>query len=258
MKTKLFFSIFLLPFLASAQFSQNFDAATTTPTGWTVINGGDANGFIFAVGAPNSAYSAPNAAQINYSTTAHDDYLVTPAITVTAGVNDRLTYYVKNQDPDYVENFAVKISTTTPTAAAFTTTVTPSAGAPNTWTKFTINLTPYIGQTIYIGFHATSTDKFRLLFDDIVNDSAASLAIDDVVKSTSKVVISPNPMKDFLNISNADKKILEVAFYSIDGKLIKTSKKNASTISVNDLKSGVYIIKVKTSDSEETFKVIKE
>ena len=258
MKTKLFFSIFILPFFAHAQFSQNFDAATTTPAGWTVINGGDANGFIFAVGAPNSAYSTPNAAQINYSATAHDDYLVTPAITVTAGVSDRLTYYVKNQDPLYVENYAVKISTTTPTAAAFTTTVTPSAGAPNTWTQFTVNLTPYIGQTIYIGFHATSTDQFRLLFDNIVNDSATSLATNDIIKSASKISLSPNPMKDVLNISTADKKILETTFYSIDGKLIKTSKNNASTISVDDLKSGVYIVKVKTSDSEETFKVIKE
>lgn len=258
MKTKLFFSIFLLPFLANAQFSQNFDAATTAPTGWTVINGGDANGFIFDVGAPNSAYSSPNAAQINYSATAHNDYLVTPAITVTAGVNDRLTYYVKNQDPLYVEDYAVKISTTTPTAAAFTTTITPSAGAPNTWTQFTINLVPYIGQTIYVGFHATSTDKFRLLFDNIVSDSGGSLAIEDVVKSTSKVVISPNPMKDVLNISNVGKKILEVSFYSIDGKLIKTIKKDTSTILVNDLKSGVYIVKIKTSDSEEMFKVIKD
>lgn len=256
MKTKLLSLLFVLPFLANAQFSQNFDAGTTTPTGWTVLNGGDANTFIFIVGAPNSAHSMPNAAQINYSSTAHDDYLVTPAITVTAGVSDRLTYYVKNQDPLYVENYEVKLSSTTPTAAAFTTVLTPSAGAPNTWTQFTINLTPYIGQTVYVGFHATSTDMFRLLFDDIVNDSATTLAVNEVVKS--KVTISPNPMKDVVNISTADKKLTDVTFYSAEGKLVKSIKENISSIPVNDLKSGVYIIKVKTSDSEQTFKVIKE
>lgn len=172
MKTKLLAMLFALPFLSNAQFSQNFDAGTTTPTGWTVINGGDANTFVFGVGAPGSAFSAPNAAQINYSASAHDDYLVTPAITVTAGVNDRLTYFVKNQDPLYVEDYEVKLSTTTATAAAFTTTLTASAPAPSSWTQFVIDLTPYVGQTVYVGFHATSTDKFRLLFDNIVNDTA--------------------------------------------------------------------------------------
>ena len=166
----LFFGI-----VASAQFSENFDAATTAPAGWTVLNAGGANGFIFDVGSAGSAFSAPNAAQINYNATAHDDYLVTPAITVTAGLNDRLTYYAKNQDPLYVESYEVKLSSTTATAAAFTTTVTPVAEAPNTWTQFTIDLTPYLGQTIYIGFHAVSTDKFRLLFDNVVNDTPPAI-----------------------------------------------------------------------------------
>jgi hypothetical protein len=155
----------------NAQWSQNFDAGTTTPAGWTVLNGGGTSTFIFGVGAPGSAYSQPNAAQINYDAIAHDDYLVTPQINVTAGVNDRLTYFVKNQDPAFVEQYEVKLSTTTATAAAFTVTLTPAANAPNTWTQFIIDLTPYVGQQVYIGFHAISTDKFRLLFDDIVSDT---------------------------------------------------------------------------------------
>lgn len=176
-KITLLFTL-LFGIVATAQFSENFDGATTAPPGWTVINGGGPSGFIFGVGAPGSAFSAPNAAQINYDAVAHDDYLVTPAITVTAGLNDRLTYYVKNQDPDYVESYEVKLSSTTPTAAAFTVTVTPVAEAPNVWTQFTIDLTPYLGQTIYIGFHAVSADQFRLLFDDVVNDTPPTLAPD--------------------------------------------------------------------------------
>ena len=159
------------------QFSESFDAGTTAPAGWSVITGGGPNTFIFGVGAPGSAFSAPNAAQINYDAVAHDDYLVTPQITVTAGLNDRLTYYVKNQDPAFVEAYEVKLSTTTAAAAGdFTVVVTPEADAPNAWTQFTIDLTPYVGQSIYIGFHAVSTDKFRLLFDNVVNDTPPSVA----------------------------------------------------------------------------------
>lgn len=174
---KILLSCFLaLGIVANAQFSENFDASTSTPAGWTVINGGDANTFIFGPGAPGSSLSSPNAAQINYSTAAHDDYLVTPAITVAAGVNDRLTFFVKNQDPAYVENYDVKVSTTTATAAAFTTFLKPNAPAPNAWTQVVLDLTPYLGQTIYVGFHATSADMFRLLFDNVVNDTAPTVA----------------------------------------------------------------------------------
>ena len=170
---KILLSCFLaLGIGASAQFVENFDAGTTAPAGWTVINGGGPNTFIFNAGAPGSVLSSPNAAQINYDAVAHDDYLVTPAITVTAGLNDRLTYFVKNQDPAYVEDYDVKISTTTATAAAFTTFIKTNAPAPSVWTQVVLDLTPYVGQTIYVGFHATSTDKFRLLFDNIVNDTA--------------------------------------------------------------------------------------
>lgn len=174
---KILLSCFLaLGLCANAQFSENFDAATTVPAGWAVINGGGTSTFIFGPGAPGSILSAPNAAQINYDTVAHDDYLVTPSITVAAGVNDRLTFFVKNQDPLYVENYDVKVSTTTATAAAFTTFIKVNGPAPNTWTQVILDLTPYVGQTIYLGFHATSTDKFRLLFDNVVNDTAPTVA----------------------------------------------------------------------------------
>jgi len=162
---------FLMCSSMNAQFSQNFDASTSLPTGWSVINGGDANTFTVGPASTGSAFSQPNSVYIAYSATAHNDYLVTPLINVTAGVNDRLTYYVKNQDPLYVENYDVRISTTTATAAAFTTTVVANGPAPSTWTQMTIDLRPYIGSSVYVGFHATSTDMFRLHFDDIVSDT---------------------------------------------------------------------------------------
>ena len=178
MKTKLLFLLLTLSLLSYGQFSENFDASTTLPSGWSVINGGDTNGFTIGPASTGSALTSPNSVYIVYSATAHDDYLVTPAITVTAGLNDRLTYFVKNQDPAYVESYEVKLSTATATAADFTTTLTPLAQAPNSWTQFVIDLTPYVGQTVYVGFHAVSTDMFRLHFDNIVNDTAPLVAPD--------------------------------------------------------------------------------
>ena len=153
---------------ANAQFVQNFDAGTTTPTGWTVINGGDTNGFVFGTvptgGTVTTAQSGTNVARITYGSTAHDDYLVTPAIAVQAGVNDRLSFYVASFSSSYTENYNVMLSTTTPTAAAFTTTLKATSKAPAAWTKVTLDLTPYVGQTVYVGFHAVDTNQWYLMY----------------------------------------------------------------------------------------------
>lgn len=167
MKKKLLSALLALPCFALAQFTQNFDAGTTLPTGWSVINGGDANTFAIGPASANSAYSLPNSAYIVYSAAAHDDYLVTPQFLVTDGVSDRLTFYVKNQDPNFVEDYAVKLSNAGNTAADFTVTLQASAPAPSSWTFVSIDLSAYEGQQVYVGFHATSADMFRLHLDDI-------------------------------------------------------------------------------------------
>ena len=194
MKKLLLLLLLTFNVVSYSQFTQNFDAGTTAPAGWTVLNAGGASTFIFGAGAPGSAFSAPNAAQINYDAVAHNDYLVTPRITVTAGVSDRLTYYVKNQDPAYVEQYAVKLSTTTAVAANFTTILRAVGNAPDTWTQFIIDLTPYIGQQVFVGFQAVSTDKFRLLFDNINNDSPPSCEAPSigsaVVNSTTSATLN--------------------------------------------------------------------
>ena len=176
-KTLLFLSL-LLAFSSNSwsQFIQNFDGATTTPAGWSIINGGDLNTWGFGAPLDGVAYNGTNVAKITYnSSTAHNDYLVTPQITVVAGLNDRLTFRVRNYSVSYVEHFDVKLSTTSASPAAnFTTTLLVDTAAPSTWTKMILDLTPYIGQSIYVGFHATSLDKWELYFDNIVNDTATA------------------------------------------------------------------------------------
>lgn len=181
MKKSLLVLVFLLTFIttATAQFIQNFDAATTTPAGWGIINGGDVKTWNFGAPGNGNAYNGTNVAKITYtSTAAHDDYLVTPLITVVAGVNDQLSFRVCNGLSTYVEHFDVKIATSAPTnAASFTTTLMADTAAPDTWTKISLDLTPYIGQSIYIGFHATSMDMYELYLDNIVSESITTCLI---------------------------------------------------------------------------------
>lgn len=170
---KLLFVLMVMPFIANAQFFQNFDASTSMPAGWTVLNGGDPNTWsvVNYSGGSAVAYSGTNTVSIGYNSAAHDDYLVTPAITVTAGVNNFLSFFARSRDPLYPETISVKVSTTTPTAVAFTNvlaaSVAPASGSD--FYKFSYDLSAYVGQTIYIGFYSATTDMFFFDIDDVYN-----------------------------------------------------------------------------------------
>jgi len=163
-----------------AQFTENFDSNLNIPIGWTVINGGDDNAWEildtddeFGV----AAHSGNNAAGIFYDVDIeHDDYLITPAITVTAGVSDYFSFWGRSLDPDYPEQIMLKISTTGVDATDFTVNladiVAPSSGLD--YHKFAYDLTPFIGQTIYIAFYSSTVDKFVFEVDDVVNGALPS------------------------------------------------------------------------------------
>ncbi len=150
-----------------SQFSENFDAATTLPTGWSVINNGDANTWYMSTPGTGAAHSLSNVARIDYSSTAHDDYLITPQFTVTVGSSDLLTLWAKSRSSFFAEPFDILLSSTDNTAPAFTTVIASAVNPTTSWAKYTYNLNAYAGQTVYIAFHSTTTDEFELYLDDI-------------------------------------------------------------------------------------------
>jgi hypothetical protein len=169
--TLLIATIFGFNASGSAQFLENFDAGITIPAGWSVITGGDANTWQVSTPGTGTAHSGTNVARIYYSAAAHDDYLVTPQFTVTAGVSNRLSLWARNRSASFPEPFDILISTTGNAAADFTTTIAPAVSPPITWTKYTYDLSTYVGQSVYIAFHSITTNQFQLYLDDIAIDT---------------------------------------------------------------------------------------
>ncbi|OYU79906.1 MAG: hypothetical protein CFE23_11665 [Flavobacterium sp. BFFFF1] len=175
---KITLSLFACVFSAAgfAQFSEDFDAGTDLPVGWSVIQGGDANNWEI-LDITNEfgldAHSGSNAAAIQYdSDSPHDDYLVTPAITVAAGVNDYFSFWGRSLDPDYPEMIDVRLSTAGATNPAdFNVTlqanVTPFSS--EDYYKFSYDLSAYVGQTVYIAFYSSTFDKFVFEVDDVLS-----------------------------------------------------------------------------------------
>lgn len=141
---------------------------------WSIINGGSLNTWTFSMPSPlaGTAHSGSTVALIRRNTSAHNDYLISPQINVVPGVIDRISFWAKSGASSLGtgDHFNVKISTTTPTVANFTTTVLTNVISQQNWTKYTIDLTAYYGQSIYIGFHAISTNLNGVFIDDFVAD----------------------------------------------------------------------------------------
>ena len=184
---------FMMIFSAKAQFTRGFDSGTIDSYGWSVINLGDVNTWETAIPTSGTTHNGSKVARIAISSGSpiplHDDYLITPQINVTSGVNDRLTFWARSLNSNFIESFEVKLSTTTAiSASSFSTTILPSTQAPVAWTKILLNLTPYIGQSIYISFHTTS-NRYELYLDEFVNDAMPACNVSAPIISSAT---SPN------------------------------------------------------------------
>lgn len=131
------------------------------------------------------------------------------------------------------------------------------------WYQVGVDLSSYLGQTIYIEFAHTglgtgfrgdmSIDTFEVYACDTVLD------VENEENELNGLTLYPNPVRDFLNM-RALEHIEEVSIYNLLGQKIKFEKPNSlqKSIDMTDLNSGVYIVKVKIGDSYGSYKVIKE
>lgn len=99
---------------------------------------------------------------------------------------------------------------------------------------------------------ATNHGNFDLW---VVKLKGEAMGVQDAV--SPPMVLSPNPVKDILKIS--DNTIVEsISIYNTSGQLIKEAGKNTKQISFLGLTSGVYLVKITTNDnSSKVYKVIK-
>jgi hypothetical protein len=72
------------------------------------------------------------------------------------------------------------------------------------------------------------------------------------------LVLSPNPVRDQLFLRGYEK-VQTLTVYDLAGHEILTINKPGSTINIQQLKSGVYIIKMnRTDNSQKTVKILKQ
>jgi hypothetical protein len=83
----------------------------------------------------------------------------------------------------------------------------------------------------------------------------------DVNSLDNSIKLYPNPTSDVLHIATTSNEIISnVSIYSISGALIKDLKSvdTIESISVSDLQSGLYFVKIQVNEEVKNFKFIKK
>jgi hypothetical protein len=211
---KLLFTVSAL-LLAGHSFSQtimseNFDAATTLPTGWTQLN---IDGLTPAtnvnfmgtsgwIARPKATGSTDNqAVSTSWYTPAgtSNDWLISPSIAVPATGVNVVQFDAMAPDANYLDGFKVYISTSPITASSLpTTAVLTVPEAANTYTSYSASLASFAGQNIYVAIQNYSNDMYLLFVDNfkvrtvINNDailSSASLNRYSAVSTNNNLVL---------------------------------------------------------------------
>ena len=164
-KITLLFLLLTLSFSVNAQFTEGFESGI--PDDWTIINNGGSNGWAQNTAPSGGALEGSAVAGLYYNTDAHDDFLITPSIAVSVGVNEFISFNVKSRSSTYLEAYEVLLSTTNPSESEFTVVLQASSDAPNSWTNIKFDLSAYDGQTVYVAIRATDTDRFELFVDNV-------------------------------------------------------------------------------------------
>lgn len=128
-------------------------------------------------------------------------------------------------------------------------------------------------ETLYWDFSqlgSSAYDKLVFMFDiNNVGDGSnlSTFYFDNVLQTNSlstenftdfKVNIFPNPIKNELFINSQSKQLTKVEIFTILGKKVKEIRKNIKKINVEDLSSGLYLVKIYSQDESFVSKIIKE
>ena len=203
-----------------------------------------------------------------------NDYVVSPFM---INVNEGTTFgfWAGMQDETVPgEHFGVAISTTGNTSADdFTTidewTLTNDNRKGNPWSYFSVDLSEYANQDIWIAIrHFKCYDIFILCIDDVsINNfsrhfnSLHTFSMQNseaLVENSDNINIYPNPVNDRLFIET-EVEIENIEVYDVYGRqMLSAVSHQPSVIDVSNLNSGIYFVKINTTNGNIIKRIIKE
>ena len=252
-------------------YTTSFEQVDFPYIGWLAIPDNTANAWFINTDTTPSSPLVQNgvaaAIAITPTAVAANESLFSRGVDLVAGSTVTITYYDRN----YVSTVA-PISTNTAsysltvgtdqTVASQTDVLYTTTGlSTTTFTQRTVTYTPPTTGTYYFRFlnfsPANATGTHAIIIDNL--SVSQVLGVNQFTEKS--LVVYPNPAKNSLNVSNDSNTLIDaIEFSDLNGRVVKSLKVNAtsSEISINELSSGIYMMKVYTENGIATKKIIKE
>ncbi|WP_395062994.1 T9SS type A sorting domain-containing protein [Flavobacterium sp.] len=266
---KLLLSVLLAGGLsASAQtaLSETFQGTTFPPTGWTTATGVSTRPWGFttdvfnATGQTTFNITGGKSAAIGWIAQDNDAHLTSPSFSLVGYTDASFAFNTKIGYEYMVSPFPsgdlfAKVSINGGTSWT-TLWVEEDEGvfADYATLAITLDLTPYVGQAnVMVRFQYVGNDADSVSVDDVV--VSGTLGLNDVI--SSKFSTFPNPVKDIINLRNAQAtSVSNITVTDINGRIIKNLEvDNLSEVQINvsELNAGIYFMNI-TSDSGKAVK----
>lgn len=206
------------------------------------------------------------------------NWLITPDITVQNG--DIVTFYARkgtDGTQDYPDRLELRMSSATPTVLPSSATnvgsflvsgvtVNPTLAGnfvfPKVWTQYSYTVSGLTGPTaVKFGFRYFVTDGGPSGNNsDLIGLDSFSVDRPLSTESFAKnnFAVYPNPVADVVNIANLNGlEITSASITDINGRVVKQVNAAVEAINVADLSSGVYFLKVTTTEGAGISKFVK-
>ena len=187
---------------AFAQLPEGFEGTTFPPTGWAVYAGANGEGTVQSWQPSTTASTGTGAAYVSYENVATmaEDWLVTPPVSITAAASTLMFQQRQQLTSEYGTVYTVRVSTTSQTDRSTFTVVNTQSEADMgvTYSQKAVNLSAYVGQTVYIAFVMTQDDGDSWYIDDV------SLADLSNVVAPVCITAPTNPANGATNIPVGD------------------------------------------------------
>jgi hypothetical protein len=184
---------------------------------WVARTGTDGNGYV----ASTSWYSPAGTS---------DDWLITPAITVT-NADTYLLWKAGAPDQSFPDGYEVRVSIAGTAISDFLNVEYTTTGEDEPFVDRYIDLSLFAGNTIYIAFRNNSNDQFLLFVDDIVVDEFTSLDMAGSSVDMQTLLKTGSSTTIMASFQNLGKEITSADInYSINGGSVTTNTVNGLTV----------------------------
>lgn len=248
-----------------------FDPGDNTTDNFDITNWGIND--VFFVSAPSSI---ADSAFTPYANNEDSSITLSEPIDLTNAVGASASFYARwdiEQNEDYVQ---FEISTDNgaswvPQCGLYTNSGQPGGvqpqgepvydGSQTNWLLERIDLSEYIGENILVRFQLVSGpsqggDGFY--FDDLT----INIVNEDVLNTTEVSEVSfgihPNPVEDVLSITTALPSYT-IEIFNLQGQLVSKEINNSGSrqVDYSNLASGVYLLKLSSKETVQTFKIVR-